>query len=656
MRSMPRTVAPYGTWTSPITADSLVTNAVGLSQVQVAAGRTCWVEGRPREGGRMVVVEAQADGTTVELLPAGFSARTQVHEYGGRCVALTADALIASNWEDQRLWRFTPGAEPVPLTPEPPSARADRYADPVVTPDGRWVICVRERHRPGTDADHPTVENDLVAVAVEPSGAPTEPVALTGGHDFYSAPRLAPDGSELAWLSWDHPAMPWTSTSCWRAPVREGAVPSLGPATLVADDGAAVQQPVWSPGGRLHHVSDATGWWNVYDAERNLFPIEAETGEAGWRFGTSTYGFTPDGALVAAWSGPEGSGLGTVVDGQPVPVDTVFDDVGSLQVDGRRVVCVAGSPTRPPAVVRVDLDSGAVEVLRASRELPVDAAHLSRPERVRYPTGDGEEAWALVYPPTNPDHEAPAGSAPPLVVMSHGGPTSAASSVLDLGVQYWTSRGFAVADVDYRGSTGYGRPYRRRLDGAWGLLDVEDCAGVVRWLASQGRADPSMAVIRGGSAGGFTTLAALAFTDTFAAGASLYGVGDLELLARDTHKFESRYLDGLIGPWPDASETYQARSPIHHLDGFTCPIILFQGLEDRVVPPAQSEAIDQALRARGIPVAYLPFEGEQHGFRKAETIVAVAEAELAFYGRVLGFTPAGAVDVEIHNADALPGT
>jgi dipeptidyl aminopeptidase/acylaminoacyl peptidase len=651
---MTRCALPYGTWPSPITAELLVHEAVRLAGVELDGDRPYWVEGRPSEGGRQVIVRGNAGGTTSEVSPAGFSARTQVHEYGGRCYAVRAGTVVTSNWEDQRLWRLVDGQPPAALTAEPATPRGARYADPCFTVDGSWLIAVRERHTP--DGESVRVDNDLVAVAVD--GSRTT-LPLTGGRDFYAAPQVSPDGTRVVWLCWDHPNMPWDHTELWSAPLVVGPDGlSLGTPTLVAGGQESVAQPRWSPDGVLHYVSDRSGWWNLYaeHADASLFPVGAECNEPGWVFGTSTYGFTDDGQVVLTWSGPGGTHLGILVDGTARPIPSDYSSFTSLRVSGRQVFCIAGSATQPPAVVRIDVDGGESTALRRSREVNLDAGFLSRPEHVRFPTGaDGaEEAWALVYPPTSAEYEGVGGTLPPLVVMSHGGPTSGASGVLDFGAQYWTSRGFAVADVDYRGSTGYGRTYRELLRGQWGIFDVEDCAAVARWLAAEGRVDGGRAVIRGGSAGGFTTLAALAFTDTFAAGASLYGVADLELLARDTHKFESRYLDGLVGPWPEAAAIYEARSPIHHLDGFTCPIILFQGLEDEVVPPAQAELIHQALLSRGVPVAYLPFEGEQHGFRRAETVIRVAEAELAFYGRVLGFTPDGAVDVPIENGDGLP--
>ncbi|HET9692477.1 MAG TPA: prolyl oligopeptidase family serine peptidase [Acidimicrobiales bacterium] len=636
---MTRTVAPYGTWPSPITPDLLTEGAVRLSDVGLAGGRVAWNEGRPSEGGRQVLV---ADGAG-DLVPAALSVRTRVHEYGGRCWVEVGDALVVTNDADQRLWVVrSPGAEPEPLTPEGP-----RYADPVADPAGRFVIAVREAH-----GDDGTVENDLAVVTLDGTVG-----TLVGGRDFYAAPAISPDGRRVAWVDWDHPNMPWDDTDCWVGELVDQADGTVGCREVrhvAGGDDESVQQPRWSPDGVLHWISDRSGWWNLYrsptgevgDGGEALCPMAAEFGQPGWVFGTSTYCFTADGRLVATWGGPDGGGTGVVAGGAVAPFDLPWSSYDSLVADGTAVACIAASPTTPAAVVRIDAD-GAATVLRASRSVDLDPAGLSVPARRRFPTAGGEEAWAVVYPPASATHEGPAGERPPLVVMSHGGPTSSARSALDLGVQFWTSRGFAVADVDYRGSTGYGRAYRNRLRGAWGVCDVEDCAGVATWLASVGEVDGDRCVIRGGSAGGFTTLACLAFTDVFAAGADLYGVADLEALARDTHKFESRYLDRMVGPWPEAAATYRERSPIHHLEGFDRPLIIFQGLEDLVVPPAQSEMIFDALKAKGVPVAYLPFPGEQHGFRRAETIRTVAAMELSFYGLVLGFTPDGAVAVPV---------
>jgi dipeptidyl aminopeptidase/acylaminoacyl peptidase len=626
-------VAPYGTWRSPLSAAALVEQAVRISQLQVAGDRVYWNEGRPAEAGRQVIVSLRPGATPIEEIPAGFSARTQVHEYGGRCYAVHGQTIVFSNWSDQRLWLRRPAREPVPITPDPKRPRAQRYADPVVTPDGQWVICVHEHHR---DDSH--VDNDLVAVPLDPPDLEHVPRTLASGHDFYGAPRLSPDGSRLAWVSWNHPHMPWDQTELWVADLDRRA--RLGEPSLVAGgSGESVTQPRWSPSGVLHYVSDRSGWWNLYDElGATLCPLSAEFGRPDWVFGAATYGFLPDGRLVAAWIENGEERLGIVAAGAAVAQELPFSSYSELQPAGSGVVALAASPTMATAVVSLDL-AGGMEIWRRSREVRIDAAAISRPEPVDFPTGAGEVAHALFYPPANPEFRGPDDERPPLIVIIHGGPTSNTVPVFDPLVQFWTTRGFAVADVNYRGSTGYGTAYRRRLNGAWGIADVEDCAQVVSWLADHERIDASRAIIRGGSAGGFTTLAALAFTGAFATGASLFGVADLELLARHTHKFESHYLDGLIGPWPEAADEYRRRSPIHHVDEISRPLILFQGLDDVIVPPAQAQLMYDALRARGVPVAYLAFEGEQHGFRQAATIIAVAKAELAFYGRVFRFAP-----------------
>jgi dipeptidyl aminopeptidase/acylaminoacyl peptidase len=634
---------------------SLVEQAVRLSTVTVCDDRVYWIEGRPAEAGREVLVRGTGGGDFSDVTSSEFSVRTQVHEYGGRCYAVhprpgsAADLVVFSNWSDQRLWAQDGDGAPRPLTPDPDEPRSHRYADPVITPDGKWIVCVREVHQPGG-----RVDNDLVAVSTDPDDAGRQPRVIESGHDFFAAPRLSPDASRLAWITWDLPDMPWDSSELWLAEIRPDL--SIGQAERIAGGpGVSVTQPRWSPDGVLHYISDSSGWWNLYDETGTaLYPAAAEFGQPDWAFGNAAYGFLPDGGLVAAWAADGVSHIGLVRDGQAERVAFPFTAYASVSPAADGVIAIAASPLDPPAVVRLDLTTGQFETLRASRQLAVDRASLSRPEAIEFPTSDGESAHALFYPPVNADYEAPPDERPPVIVTIHGGPTGAATSVLNLAVQFWTSRGFAVADVDYRGSSGYGRAYRRLLEGAWGVADVEDCAAVIRWLDQAGRVDGSRALIRGGSAGGFTTLAALAFTDAFAAGASHYGVADLELLARDTHKFESRYLDRLVGPWPEAEAVYRRRSPIHHVDQINAPLILFQGLEDRVVPPAQAELMYEALRDRGVPVAYLAFEGEQHGFRQADTIVTVIESELEFYGRVLGFQPDGASGgLVITNAEAL---
>jgi dipeptidyl aminopeptidase/acylaminoacyl peptidase len=620
------TVAPYGSWASPITADRLVEDAVSLGQVAVDGPDLYWNEGRPAEGGRQVIVRWTPGEESVDVIPPGFSARTLVHEYGGASFAVRDGVVWFANFDDQRVYRVGPegGAPPLAVTPEPPSPRSVRFADFDVSPDGTRLAAVRERHLASGE-----VVNDLVLLAG--NGSSTEPEVIAGGHDFYAAPRFGLDG-RLAWLSWDHPNMPWDGTELW---VSGRDTP------LAGGPDESISQPRWDPDGKLWWTSDGTGFWNLYRDGHVVVEEDAEYSGPDWVFGQSTYTVLPDGTVVAARTR---GGLGQLtVDGQPLA--TSYTSFSSVVADGAdAVVAEAASARQSPAVVRIDVRTGAVDVIRRSRPDAFVAGCLSAPEPITFPTDGGLDAHALFYRPANPDFEGPADELPPLVVMSHGGPTSAAQSDLNLKIQYFTSRGLAVVDVDYGGSSGYGRAYRRRLDGQWGVVDVADCVNAARHLAAAQRVDGARMAIRGGSAGGFTTLCALTFSDVFAVGASFYGVADLASLAADTHKFESRYLDRLVGPWPEAADVYHERSPIHAADRMSAPVILFQGVEDKVVPPAQSEIMVAALRDKGLPVAYVTFEGEQHGFRKAETIVRAAEAELWFYGRILGFEPADRIE------------
>jgi dipeptidyl aminopeptidase/acylaminoacyl peptidase len=645
------TTAPYGSWRSPITPDLLVEKFVALSFPSPQGENLLWVEMRAQEGGRYVIVRQAPDGSTADVFPEAFNARTLVHEYGGLAFAVHGDTLFFSNFADQRIYRIDPGEAPRPITPEPPTPRAHRYADPVVSPDGRWLVCVRERH---TDDD---VVNEIAAL---PADGSAEPKVLAGGHDFYSFPRMSPDGSRLAWVSWNHPRMPWDGTELCEAPVEPGF--TTGRPRLVAGSAdESVTQPRYAPDGRLHFVSDRSGWWNIYADDggrgRAVAPRNAEFAGPDWIFGQCSYVFLPDGSLIASW-GEEGlDRLGILRPGDRdfTEVGTPFTVLGSLKPFGSGVVTVAANAAEAPAVVEITIPSGDHRVIHRSRDLALPPALISAPRAIEFPTEGGLTAHAIYYPPSNPDFGGRDGDRPPLVVISHGGPTSATTTALNLGIQFWTSRGVGVVDVNYGGSTGYGREYRRRLNGAWGVVDVDDCVNAARYLAEQGEVDGDRLVIRGGSAGGYTTLCALTFRDAFACGGSHYGVADAGALATDTHKFESRYLDGLIGPWPEARALYEERSPIYHTDRLSTPLILFQGLEDEIVPPAQAEMMAGALRRKGVPFAYLAYEGEQHGFRKAENIKRTAEAELYFYGRILGFNPADELPpVEIENAGAIP--
>ncbi len=656
-------VAPYGSWATPVTSAVVVAAAVRLGEVRVdgdpdAGGSVVWAEGRPAEGGRTQLVRRRGDGTVEDLLPDGRNARTAVHEYGGAAWWVRDGVVWFVDWADQRLHRLVPGSPPVPLTPEPARPRGDRYADGEVSADGTRIVCVRERHTGAHAAD---VRNEVVALDAH---APAEPVVLVGGPDFVAAPRLSPDGTTLAWLQWNHPHMPFDAA---QLVVRDLVT---GEDTVVAGGpGESVTEPRFRPDGSLWFLSDRTDWWNLYRWEPGtdieaVVRVDADIGVPAWMFGDSRYAVLDDGRVVVARWHDGFDGLAVRgSDGALTELDLPFTEIDSLVAAGPdAVVVVAGGPTAEPGVHRIDLGGAGgggatTTTLRPPRDLGLDPGYLSVPELVRFPSVDGAGAprtgFALFYPPANPRFRGPAGELPPLLVMIHGGPTGKASPVLAVGVQYWTSRGFAVVDVDHGGSAGYGRPYRELLRGSWGVVDVADCLAAARTLAKQRRADPARLCIRGASAGGYTTLAALARDDTpFAAGADHFGVADLEALARETHKFESRYLDGLIGPYPAARDVYVERSPITHVDRFTRPLVVLQGAEDAVVPPAQSEAIVAGLRARGVPVAYLLFAGEQHGFRRAENVRRALDAELSFYGQVLGFAlppDEGIVPVEVEN-------
>ena len=632
------TAGPYGSWPTPVTSALVTTAAVRLDQVRPdGRGGVIWGEGRAADGGRIQLVHRAADGSTSDLLPAGSNARTAVHEYGGGAWWVRDGVLWYVDWVDQRLRRLEPGAPPVVLTPEPAVARGDRYADGDVAPDGTWLVCVREHH-PAAAAPATDVVNEIVRLDAR---APSAPEVLVSGPDFVAAPRLDPGGARLAWLSWDHPSMPWDDTVLTVRDLASGAE------TVIAGGaGESVGEPSWQADGSLTFLSDRTGWWNLYrwHAERGVEPlvvVDAEIGQPAWGLAGSRSAVLDGGAVVVARQS-EGFDALAVRDlgGTLTPLETGFSAIRSVCADGPdAVVCIAGSPTAEPGVHRVTVDGG-VETLRPPRALDLDPDLIAVPEPVTFTSVDGHgaprEAHALYYAPPR---QGPPGELPPLIVTIHGGPTGSAVPVLSLALQYWTSRGFGVVDVDYGGSTGYGRAYREQLKGAWGIVDVADCLAAARALADAGRVDGARLAITGGSAGGFTVLAALARPDTpFSAGADHFGVADLEALARDTHKFESRYLDGLVGPYPERRDVYVERSPITHVADFATPLIVLQGDEDPIVPPNQSEMIVEALRSRGVPVAYLLFAGEQHGFRKAENIRRALDAELAFYAQIFGFT------------------
>ena len=642
-------VAPYGSWKSPITSEMIVSESIQLGQVCLDNDDIYWVEMRPAEAGRNVIVRRSAAGGTEDITPPRFNARTRVHEYGGGSYLVDEETIYFSNFNDQRLYCQSQSGLPAAITPEGPFC----YADSVKDRRRNRLICVREDRRESVQA----AVNTIVTLGLEEEDLGQ---VLIGGNDFYSSPRLSPDGSKLAWLTWNHPNMPWDGTELWVGDVKNDG--SIGERNKVAGgDAESIFQPEWSPEGVLYFVSDRSGWWNLYrlneGAIEHLVKKSAEFGLPQWLFGMSTYAFESASRLVCTYLESGAWQLATL-NTQSLEfraIRTPFTDIDEVRATNGFAIFKGGSSSRPISLVQFDLNNNCLETIRPTAEVDLPAHYFCDPEPIEFPTENGLTAHGYYYPPQNPNFAAPAGELPPLIVKSHGGPTAATSTSLDLKTQFWTSRGFALLDVNYGGSTGYGRNYRERLNGNWGITDVDDCVNGASYLVKQGLVDGNRLAIVGGSAGGYTTLAALTFRDFFHAGASYYGVSDLEALARDIHKFESRYLDRLIGPYPQHKDTYVKRSPIHSTHQLSCPIIVFQGLEDKVVPPNQAEMMVEAARNKGIPVAYLLFEGEQHGFRQAKNIRRALEAELYFYSKVFGFDLVDAIEpVPIENLAAHP--
>jgi dipeptidyl aminopeptidase/acylaminoacyl peptidase len=646
---------PYGSWPSPIDAALLAGASIGMADLQVHGDAIHWRETRPAEGGRQVLMQLKQGGAARQLTPPGFSVRTRVHEYGGASYAVLDDAIVFSNFDDQRLYLQRGDAAPVAITPP-----GYRYADCRRHPLGNRLVCVREDHTDATRGANREERNEVVVVEVpgQADAAPDAGRMLIGGSDFVAYPRLSADGRRLAWLWWNHPQMPWDSA---RLSVAELSGDIAGPATVIGGgDAQSALEPQWNADGTLFFIDDPSGWWNLHawqDGEvRAVAPMAREFGGPLWSQGASTYRLLGDGRAVvrSSLAGVDALGVLDLATGALQNFDLPYIAFSDVQLFGdRHVVAFAMSPTEHAALIAVDLGDGSHRVLHRAAASTLDPAYISHGEAIEFPTaagpaGESRTAHAFYYPPTNPQHGGPSDEKPPLLVLAHGGPTSVTKPGLALGRQFWTSRGFAVVDVNYGGSTTFGRAYRTRLNGQWGVVDLQDAVAAVDHLIAIGRVDPERIAVRGGSAGGYLVLAALAFTDRFNVGANYYGVSDIKALAATSHKFERNYDVSLVGP-PDEA-LYRERSPLYHLGRFTEPLITFQGADDKIVTPDQSRSIFEALKARGVPTAYIEFEGEQHGFRRAENIIRAYEAELYFYGRVLGFVPAGAVvGVEIHN-------
>ena len=664
--NVPQTVS-FGSWKSPIASDLIVSKTIGLGSIATDGDRIYWLEKRPQEKGRNSLVTYTTKAGVKNITPSPFSVRSKIHEYGGGAYTVDKDTIYFSNYGDGRIYQQVLNQYPRPLT----NKLQQRYSDIVVDSQRNRLICICE-DRSVSEAE---AKNTIVTIDVVTGKVRT----AIEGNDFYSSPRISPDGKQLAWLSWNHPNMPWDSTYLWLASINENGNINV-PELVAGGEAESICEPKWSDDGRLYFVSDRTDWWNLY--RRNvdgsveiLHQMAAEFAYPHWVFGLSTYALLnsdkPNGIaeseglaesndllsqtqrLVCAYSANGCWHLGSIdlQTKQFKEIKSRYTNISDLQATkSGHAVFIGGTPTEATAVVKLDLDAGKEQVLKRTGDLDIDPDYLSLPEAIAFPTENNLTAYAWYYPPTNKDYIAPPGELPPLIVKSHGGPTASASVDLNLRIQYWTSRGFGYLDVNYGGSIGYGRRYRQRLDGKWGIVDVDDCVNGAKYLVDRGKVDGDRLVITGSSAGGYTTLAALTFRDVFKAGASYYGISDLEILTTDTHKFESRYLDRLIGKYPEDLAIYQARSPIHHIEQLNCPVIFFQGLQDKVVPPNQAQMMFNAIKAKGLPAAYVEFEEEAHGFRISENIKKALDSEFYFYSRVFGFQPAESIEpVEIVN-------
>ncbi len=640
-------VATFGSWKSPITSDLIVSKTIGIGGIVVNENNIYWLEKRPQEKGRNVIIGCFGHRTIKSVTPSPLSVRSKIHEYGGGAYTVSRNTVYFSNYGDGRIYQQVIDRQPQPLTNKP----HQRYADIVVDHARNRLICVCEDHqKEDTEAENSLITIDLTTGKID---------TLVKGHDFYSSPRLSHDGKQLAWLSWNHPHMPWDSTYLWLGDLDEKGAVSTSKIVAGGEE-ESICEPKWHQDGRLYFSSDRTDWWNLYRRNKNgsveiLHQMAAEFAYPHWVFGLSTYGFIGSDRLVCTYS-TDGSWHLGIIDlktKQFEEIKTRYTNISDLQVsESGFVVFIGGTPTETTSVVKLDLENRKEQILKRAGDLTIDPDYLALPEAISFPTAGNLTAHAWYYPPTNKYYTAPLGELPPLIVKSHGGPTAAASIDLNLRIQYWTSRGFGYLDVNYGGSIGYGRQYRQRLDGKWGIVDIEDCVNGAKYLVDRGMVDGDRLVITGSSAGGYTTLAALTFRDTFKAGASYYGVSDLEILAKDTHKFESRYLDRLIGSYPEQKAIYQERSPIYHTEQLNCPIIFFQGLEDKVVPPNQAEMMFNAIKEKGLPVAYVAFEQEAHGFRISDNIKKALDSEFYFYSQIFGFEPAEYIEpVEIINLD-----
>ena len=616
-----KTVLPFGTWPSSLSAEKVASAAPKINHIQSCNDLVTWVESRPNEGGRNVIIGRSKNGLIKDLIPAPYSHYSRVHEYGGMAYALSENSIYFVNASDQRIYQQPFGT----TTPVAITESGLRFADLIIDSVNQRLIAVCEQHNETTEP-----ENYLVGISLTAGNKQLTPLAR--GADFYAYPRISPDGKSLCWIEWNHPNMPWDSTQLWQADIHNHCLENKR--LIAGGDGLeAIFQPQWSPDNRLYYVSDRNNWWNIYSADHGVIvDMPAEFATPLWQFGMSTYDFIDANTIGCLWTqqGVWYCGFVDIAKGTLQPVANTYKSMQAACCDSGGLYMVAGAPDIADQVVTVS-QQGIVEAIYSPSNLNIATEDLAKPESISFPTANNTNVQAFFYPPTNSQYCGENNQLPPVIAICHGGPTGATDCSLNLKIQYWTSRGFAVVDINYRGSTGFGRDYRDALNGAWGLADIEDTHYAIKFLTTQQKVDPERCIIRGSSAGGYTVLSALTFTDTFRAGASLYGIGNLETLARDTHKFESRYLDKLVGPYPEQKTIYQQRSPINHIEQLNCPVIFLQGLEDKVVPPSQAELMVSSLKKKGIPVVYVKFPDEGHGFRKAENIIRAMQAELDFY-------------------------
>jgi len=627
-----KTKQAYGTWPSTISPEQVSSATPRLACLQSHGQRLFWVESRPLEAGRNVIVSLTEEGLIEDLLPTPFSHYSRVHEYGGMAYALLENTLYFVNASDQRIYRLDIGSDqqPTAITDTGP-----RFADLIIDSANNRLIAVCEQHN-----DQAEPENYLVGISLDKDNLRLQ--RLVSGADFYAYPRISPNGKTLCWIEWNHPHMPWDSTQLWRADIQGN---SLSKKQLVAgaDGNEAIFQPQWSPDNQLYYVSDRNNWWNIYSADSGIvLDMPAEFATPLWQFGMSTYDFIDANTIACLWTQQAvwHCGFLDITTGKMSAVDCHYSAMQAACCHRGKLYMVAGAPNIADCIIAV-CQQGISTSVYVPSTLDVESDNLATPESICFPTANDKLVQAFFYPPTHNQHQGNDKELPPVIAICHGGPTGATDCSLNLKIQYWTNRGFAVVDINYRGSTGFGRDYRHALAGAWGIADVEDTQYAIKHLTAQQKVDPQRCIIRGSSAGGYTVLSALTFTDTFKAGASLYGIGDLETLVSDTHKFESRYLDKLVGPYPEQQQIYKERSPIHHIDQLNCPVIFLQGLEDKVVPPNQAEMMVESLQKKGLDVVYIKFPDEGHGFRKSENIIRAMEAELAFYSDIFNLKQGG---------------